>query len=148
MHREDNSKFLLYIEPDATEKSESPIEDDLTKLVDFAMSRAKVGVSNYSSKNEPESFREGSGFKGKHSTACGKMSDNHDYLLENGMITNSLAPYYVRWYRDSLPDSEVKKLEKLTEFYDGQDLTIKEKEKPKTHIPSFSRFSDNRRRKK
>ncbi len=128
MHREDNSKFLLYIEPDATDKLKEPIEDDMTKLIDFALSKAKSGVANYSSKDQPESFSEGSAFKGVHRTSCGEISSNNDYLLENGMIVNSLAPFYVRWYRDSIPTSDLNKIEQLKDFYNMLDFIRKTNE--------------------
>ena len=143
MHREDNSEFLLYVELDPSNKSQNPIEDDLTKVIDYALSVAKSGAANYSSKGESANFREGSGFRGTHTSPCGQRSDNHDYLLENGMITNSLAPYYVRWYRDNLPTSELKKLNELQEFYKDKDLTIKKKEK--NIVKSFGGFNTGRR---
>jgi hypothetical protein len=33
MHRTDNSRFLLYIEPTAEQKSKEPIDDELTRIV-------------------------------------------------------------------------------------------------------------------
>lgn len=118
MHREDDSKYLLYIEPPVSAKSEESVEDDLTNIIDRAIEKAISGGANYSDTDphdEREHFEVDSGWRGVHVTACGKVSDNKDYLLENGMITNSLAPYYVRYYRDyilSLP-TEKKKLEEL-----------------------------------
>jgi hypothetical protein len=63
------------------------------------------------------SFRGGSGYKGTHRTECGERSSNTDHLLENGMITNSLAPFYLKWYRYSIPETEMKKVLQLKEFY-------------------------------
>jgi len=42
MHREDNSKYLLYIEPKAIDKLRIPIDDDLTKLMDFAFIKVDI----------------------------------------------------------------------------------------------------------
>ena len=99
MHREDNSKYLLYIEPPAQDKLQEPINDELTQLMEMALSKSTQGTANYSNLGDSGSFRKGSGFKGSHRTECGESSSNMDYLLENGMITNSLAPFYLKWYR-------------------------------------------------
>jgi hypothetical protein len=119
MHREDNSNYLLFIEPSAEDKLKVPINDELTDLMEMALSKAKEGVSNYSSLEDKKgTFRQGSGFKGRHTTDCGVRSSNIDYLLENGMITNSLATFYLRWYRYSIPNNEMLKVLKLKEYYE------------------------------
>ena len=137
MHREDNSKYLLYIEPKAEDRLKEPIDDNLTKMMEMALSKAKKGSSNYSDlkdmgdgfdwvmqgvkyKGETRrvpSFNDRSAYRGYHRTECGKSSSNCDYLLENGMITNSLAPYYLKWYRYSIPETEMKKVLELEKFY-------------------------------
>jgi hypothetical protein len=132
MHREDNSKYLLYIEPPAQDKLQEPINDELTQLMEMALSKAERGTANYSNLQDlgdgtdwthkdktyrVTSFRKGSGYKGTHRTECGERSSNTDYLLENGMITNSLAPFYLKWYRYSIPETEMKKVLQLKEFY-------------------------------
>lgn len=117
MHREDNSKYLLYIEPKASEKLKEPIDDDLTKMMEMALSKAERGVAGYSRLNDVGTFNRGMGYKGFHRTECGERSDSCDFLLENGMITNSLAPFYLRWYRYSIPETEMKKVHELAEFY-------------------------------
>lgn len=33
------------------------------------------------------------------------------------MITNSLAPFYLKWYRYSIPVSDMLKMKELKEFY-------------------------------
>lgn len=117
MHREDDSKYLLYIEPKASEKLDEPVDDELTELMEMALSKAKSGSSRYMIRSDQGSFSNNNAWRGSHRTECGERSSNTDYLLENGMITNSLAPFYVKWYRYSIPESEMKKLEKLREFY-------------------------------
>jgi hypothetical protein len=132
MHREDNSKYLLYIEPPASDKLQEPINDELTQLMEMALSKAERGTANYSDLQDlgdgidwthkdktyrVTSFRGGSGYKGIHRTECGERSSNTDHLLENGMITNSLAPFYLKWYRYSIPETEMKKVLQLKEFY-------------------------------
>lgn len=111
MHREDNSKYLLYIEPKKEEKSKIPIDDHL--------------------KNNMGRFRSGSGFKGFHTTDCGEKSTGHDYLLENGMITNSLSIFYLKWYRQSIPQSEMEKLNQLVKFYEEKGMDEEESRLPK-----------------
>jgi hypothetical protein len=117
MHREDNSKYLLYIEPKASEKLKEPINDELTELMEMALSKSEKGTGRYSDINDMGTFRGGSGYKGLHGTECGQISTNGDYLLENGMITNSLVPFYLRWYRYSIPETEMKKVLELQKFY-------------------------------
>lgn len=113
MHRIDNSKYLLYIEPKKEEKSLEPNNDGLADIVENLIKNAKQGTARYSSLEDQGTFQEGYGYKGVHYTECGERSSNHDYLLENGMITNSLAPFYLRWYRDAIPESEMKKVNQL-----------------------------------
>lgn len=132
MHRDDKSKYLLYIEPKKGDKLNEPIEDNLTKLMEMALSKSQEGTANYSSledmgdgydweyggvKRRLPSHRTGSGYKGRHVTDCGQGSSNKDYLLENGMITNSLAPFYLKWYRYSIPENDMIKLKELAKFY-------------------------------
>ena len=117
MHRDDKSKFLLYIEPKKEEKLDTPIEDNLTKLMEMALSKSEEGTGSYSDISGEARFRSGSGYKGSHRTECGERSSNVDFLLENGMITNSLAPFYLRWYRYSIPESDMIKLKELANFY-------------------------------
>jgi hypothetical protein len=118
MHREDNSKYLLYIEPKSMNKLSEPIDDELTQIMDMALSKSKIGTSSYSNLDDIEGrFRENSAFKGSHMTECGERSSNKDYLLENGMITNSLASFYLRWYRFDIPEIEMNKVHELVKFY-------------------------------
>ena len=117
MHREDNTKYLLYIEPKDSDKLKDPIDDELTKMMEMALEKSQKGVAQYSDKSDVGKFRGGSGYKGAHRTECGERSTNNDYLLENGMITNSLAPFYLKWYRYSIPETEMKKVLELQEYY-------------------------------
>lgn len=116
MHRDDDSKYLLYIEPDPKLKSAEPIEDELTEAIDQAMKRSVSGTGWYS-KLEPhdelEHFDEGNGYRGIHVTSCGEGGGNKDYLIDNKYITNRLAPYYVRYYRESIGEHDMKKLQTL-----------------------------------
>ena len=126
MHRNDKSKYLLYIEPKKEEKLTYPINDELTSLMELALSKAEEGSANYSDIESNGNFRVGSGYRGSHRTEDGKSSDNHDYLLENGLITNSLCVYYVKWYRNSIHDNDWMKLKSLADFY-GVDIDMPDK---------------------
>jgi hypothetical protein len=111
MHREDNSKYLLYIEPSVVDKLKEPINDDLVQMMEMALSKAQSGTVNYSKLEDlgdgwdwsyngqtrrVQSFRPGNGgYKGRYRTECGERSSNQDYLLENGMITNSLGHHSI-----------------------------------------------------
>lgn len=132
MIRDDKSLYLLFIEPKSIEKSVQPIDDELTEAVELALSKAKRGTSHYSDLDDTgngvetllkgqtitlPSFHERSAYRGVHRTHCGEISDCVDYLLENGMITNSLAAFYVRWYRNSISKNDMDKLEQLKKFY-------------------------------
>ncbi len=117
MHRIDNSKFLLYIEPNKEDKSEIPINDEITGLMAIAFMESKGGVANYSKLEEVENWKESMGYRGVHTTDCLKESDNRDYLLKNGMITNSLCVFYLQYYRDAIPESEMNKVMELINFY-------------------------------
>lgn len=139
MHRNDKSKYLLYIEPKKEEKLKEPINDELTELMEMALSKATAGTSRYSHLDDmgdgwepPEnsglfrlfkgkkipSFGSSAAWMGMHRTDCGEMSTCRDYQLENGMITNSLAPFYLRWYRYSIPENDMLKIKELADFYE------------------------------
>jgi len=118
MYRDDKSKYLLFIEPPKKEKLHEPIDDELTGLMEKALEKALGGTSNYSNLEDLGTFREGKGgYKGFHRTECGENSTSRDFLLENGMITNNLAPFYLKWYRNSIPENDLLKLMELKKYY-------------------------------
>ena len=122
MNRDDNSKYLLYIEPSKKEKLLVPINDELTELIKMAITtNYQEGTAGYSDLDDEGTFEAGYGYKGWHTTDCGEKSDNKDILLENGMITNSLAPFYLQWYRNSIPETDIQKLLELKQFYDDRE---------------------------
>ncbi len=117
MHRTDASPFLLFIEPSKEEKSANPADDEITQIMRIALSEAKTGISNYTETEQPPHFTKGIGYKGYHTTDCGKNSTGNDYLLENGMITNSLCVFYLQYYRNSIPEQEMEKVNRLVVYY-------------------------------
>jgi len=136
MNRNDKSKYLLYIEPSKDLKSKAPVLDEWTRLMEYALGKATQGTGHYSNLEDTgdgydwkfpngttrriPSFNEGSAYRGTHHTDCGEVSSNIDYKLENGLITNSLAPFYLKYYRTSISDNDMAKLKELKEFYKDQ----------------------------
>ena len=117
MHREDKSKYLLYIEFNPKQKCEFAVEDELTTCIEEMMKAAKEGTSFYNNKEDDGTFHEGGSYKGYQMNLDGSKSTSKCYLLPNGMITNSLAPYYVKWYRYAIPETEKEKLKALYNFW-------------------------------
>lgn len=120
MNRSDDSYFLLYIEPTRAQKSETPVDDHLTQVMMIALNLGKKGTADYFDVENPTLypvFNENESWKRGHKTACGTSSDSHDYKLLNGMITNSLAPFYLRWYRDAIPEQEMAKVEAVYDWH-------------------------------
>jgi len=105
------------MEPKKEEKLKDPINDELTLLIETAFSFAKRGSANYSDIDKPEKFND-DGWRGWHETDCGEDSDSHDYLLQNGLIVNSLCVFYVKWYRNSIHKNDWNKLKMLGDYYD------------------------------
>ena len=122
MERLDNPKFLLFIEPNKEQKSFTAINAELVEVMKLAFGRSVRGVSNYSRVDEAPHFRKGSGKMGVHKTDCGQKSTTNDYLLENGMITNSLCVFYLEYYREAIPESEMKKIVDLIHFYRSKNM--------------------------
>lgn len=115
MHREDNSKFLLFIEPGRADKSDEPVNDEWTDMIEELLKTAKKGTSDYDilAPGADHGFDEGNAWRGMHSGPDGMMSSNKEYLLPGGYITNSLAPHYLRYYRKRISDFDWKKLEDI-----------------------------------
>lgn len=117
MHRIDNSMYLLYLEPKKEEKSTEPLNDHYTLVMERALEHAIKGASRYSKLDDHNTFMLDNAFRGTHETDCGERSTNRDYLLQTGHITNSLAVFYLRWYRNSIPQSEMEKVKKIVDAY-------------------------------
>ena len=122
MHRADNSRYFLFIEPDPAKKSTTPVDDELTTSLQAALAQATPGTSAYTDVKDKgtSSFNADAGYRGMHFAADGQVSDTHDYLLPNGFISNSLAVHYARFYRDDLPRTELTKLKDLHTYMQQQ----------------------------
>lgn len=97
-------KHILYIEPYKWEKSLEPNEDHLTQSMERMLKNAT-----------PESF-----WRGFHITDCGQRSDCCDFRIKGGYITNSLAAFYLRWYRNSISERDLNIVKELA----GVDVSL------------------------
>lgn len=96
-------KYVMMIEPDKEgEKAENPVEDNLSLAMEQLLNMCDFSA-----------FRT----KGIHITKCGKWSDNKDWILPGGQTTNSLALYYLQYYRPYIPPSEIDKVKLLAKNY-------------------------------
>lgn len=102
-----SDQYLLQIEPDKdSEPSTEPVDDDITDAVKYILSCAGEGPM----------------YRGFHVTKCGKASGCCDLILPNGMVTNSLALYYIRYYRHAIPEEEFKKISAIREKMDPRNI--------------------------
>ena len=89
---------LLFIEP-ANPPTTLPVEDELTEKVDFIFSQLVVGEGMY---------------RGWHTTPFGVMSDYYDYVHPIfPLVSNSLAPYYIRHHRADISPKQLAWIEEL-----------------------------------
>lgn len=109
-------EYLLFIEPLEVQKSQTPIDDELTDMMRKALEKSTKGTYG----GREYGFNASGGYRGWHTTDCGVSSDNYDYLLENGMITHILAPFYLQWYRDAIPQVEMEKIYLLRDYMNAK----------------------------
>ena len=93
---------LLYLHVMLEDKQDTPIEDEWVELLEKALDEGKVAVR----------------YKGFHTTPCGQHSSSCDYLLKDGSITNSLAAFYLKWYRSAIGKKDWERLNSLKKFYE------------------------------
>jgi len=79
--------MMLYIEP-RNRGTQAPVIDRVTRGMTAAFRKAK--------RLQP-------GWWGFHTCRCGASSDNYDYELPNGAMTNSLCVHYLAFHRRSVP---------------------------------------------
>ena len=116
----ENPFALLYIEPNPKHRHPA-IDDDLVSFINALLVANKSTISGlwyYGDKNSKlEDFVSGDGWKGLHYVDDFMTSSNRDYKLEAGFVTNSCAAYYLKHYRNQIPQSEIEKLKKLCEYH-------------------------------
>ena len=93
----DDDRVILFVEPQLA-ASKEPVRDELSAKMREAMRRARQ--SDYAA-------------AGVHFCTCGAASDNVDWILPTGHITNSLAVHYLEFHRDEIPQKELEKVRKL-----------------------------------
>lgn len=108
----DKDNTLLYIEPQQDKNDEACI-DILTQKMAAAFSHRKSSGCL----DKEGTYRDGGAFMGTQTCACGTRSDNCDYELEAGYITNSLCVHYLVWHRNEIPESELAKVNSLPDEY-------------------------------
>ena len=106
------NNLLLFIEPKVKEKLSEKVEDEFTEILERAVLEAIEGTLYNGA------FKQNNRYKGIHTADDGSKSNNYDILLPNGLVTHTLCVHYLKWYRNSIPDSDFEKLKGLVRFYD------------------------------
>lgn len=91
-----DDRDILYIKPSARTSSD-PTIDDLTRKMTSAF-------------RQGEPVRQWRGF---HNCPCGVRSDNTDYRLPDGKLTNSLCVHYLAWHRREVPSVQLEQVAAL-----------------------------------
>lgn len=98
--KSEHRTHLLFIEPKG-KPSVKPIEDAITKKVDAIFKTLK---------------KSDSGYRGSHHNPFGDSSDCSDYAHPKfDIVSNSLAPYYIRHFRSEISK---KQLDWISELYE------------------------------
>lgn len=110
--------FFLYLEPTIEEKNGAALNDEYTALMRMALQDAKLGKSNFKEPGLPEpTFKIGGKHRGTYKNCDGVESSQQDFLLRNGMITNSLCVHYLMWFRMAIPKTDWDKIKELQKIY-------------------------------
>jgi len=97
-----DDQHVLYIEPQQP-PSDMPVIDGLTRKMAAALRQAEMGTQ----------WLGFHGCTGCDKTGCDIPSSSCDYVLPNGLETNSLCIHYLAYHRDEVPTSEKLKVMKL-----------------------------------
>ncbi len=102
---------LLFIEP-KNESSDNPLIDSATRKMSAALRLHTNKNGCLSPKGE---FIPDTVLRGFHICGCkaGGSSASHDYVLPNGIITNSLCIHYLAYHRDEVPEDALTLIESL-----------------------------------
>jgi len=93
---------MFYIEP-RNPPSEEPIIDGLTMKMVAALRKATLP------------HRQSLGF---HTCVCGAKSDSTDFILPNGLRTNSLCVHYLAYHRAEIEDGELWAVDGLADGFE------------------------------
>lgn len=98
---------LLYV-ISRSQRSATPVIDDLTLKMTAAFQAATPGLWSYGLGSLPKGFLKGASFRGVHECGCGAQSTACDYLLTGGhYITNALCIHYLAWHRDEVSPEDL-----------------------------------------
>jgi hypothetical protein len=89
---------LLFIEP-RQPASPTPVIDQITRRMSAAFRQATN--SEYAC-------------GGYHRCICGVLSEDHDFYLPNGDLTNSLCVHYVAYHRAEVPQQALARIDSFT----------------------------------
>jgi hypothetical protein len=108
---------LLFISPDLiANASKEPASDELTEKIDYIISKTYQGEGDAKKMGFNEDVDWGSHqYFGRHRVKGGPCSDVQDWYIptKDGVWTNSLAAYYVKHYREYIPQIEIDKIERI-----------------------------------
>jgi hypothetical protein len=93
-----SGKGLLFIEP-GQQASPNPVIDHITRSMSAAFRQARASA-----------WASG----GYHRCCCGALSEDHEFHLPNGDLTNSLCVHYVAHHRSEVPQEQLERIEAFT----------------------------------
>ena len=97
-----SQKDLLFIEPQ--EKPKPPLVDELTRKLTAAFRKAR---------KVPSGNKGGVACVGCWDAGLNFFGDSNNYVLPNGLKTNSLAIHYLVYHREEVPQAELDKVNNL-----------------------------------
>jgi hypothetical protein len=115
-------KQILFIRPQLTSKDLVGIDDYLVSGMQALIDKAKNGIIQWDPNKREHYFSERGAYRGFHVTPCGERSSNRNYLIADNIITNSLAPFYLKHYRSSIPEEEMTIVKQLLGIKDSRDI--------------------------
>jgi len=124
---------LLFIEPDKKAEPCKVKDDWWTEAIQLIMECCTVSNSKY-------------WWRGVHETKCGMKSENAPLYTPMGRITNTLAPYYVSHYRESLTFGEKDKIIQELVYIYGRRGPVAYSEVPKS-MPTLKKPTDKQKEK-
>ncbi len=115
---------FLFIHP-TNPPSETPIEDEISKKVDFIYAQLKPGCH----------------YRGLHRTPWGAISAPCDYVHDKfPIISNSLAPYYIRHHRQDITEKQIAWIQELYDILKNRNY-YKIKKKQVYYFKIYERVS-------
>jgi hypothetical protein len=117
---------FLFLHP-KNPPSKEPIEDDISKKVDFICSKLKPGCH----------------YRGMHRTPWGATSSPCDYIHDKfPIISNSLATYYIRHHRQDIPEKQIAWINELYDILNKRNY-YKIKKKQVYYFKIYERISSS-----